>query len=232
MKTVYSCGDSYLSLDYPKKEITSFLEQYCQDRGFRHVSLARAGATCFAIRLQIELAIKQSADYVVVGCTSSDRLDIAVNQVDPWIQLKDILYSGYRSQSELNVKSDYVQVISDTVYNLVNGKHEQILTSNQRLAIKQYVAELHNMSLKRQENYFVISDGLRKLIALNIPFVYIPHGLAHMDWSWVPQVWPLDKLPCQMPNGPYDYVRSITHNDQSCHNEYLKILKDLTQLWD
>ena len=54
MKRLYTLGDSFMSVDDPNDGITSFLELYAQKRGFEHVSLARPGATNFAIRLQID----------------------------------------------------------------------------------------------------------------------------------------------------------------------------------
>ena len=222
-----------MSLDYPPGPVTSFLELYAQHKGFEHISLARAGATNFVIRLQIEEAIKNRADYVVVGCTSSDRFDIplAVDDQTPWFELANVLYTGYSSASELVVSNGSVHVVSDTVVNILGSIHENLITEEQKLAIKHCVSYLHNHSLKRQENYYVISDGFRKLQLHGIPFVYVPHGMGHQDWSWVERVWPVEQLPCQMPKGPYDYKKSITHNDQECHYEFLEILKSITHDW-
>jgi len=234
MKKLVTCGDSYMSLDSPPGEIKSFLQLYAEHKNFQHISLARAGATCLAIRLQIDSAIERGADFVIVGCTSSDRMDIMVPGEKPpfyLIQLANILYKGYNSISEYNVRNKQVLVVSDVITNLLNKKHETILSDEQRQAIKNYVADLHDNNLKRQENYFVISDGLRKLQYHQIPFLYIPHGLGTMDWSWVSKIWPLDKLPCLMPNGPCESHRTINHNDQAAHDIFFKQLLTLTEDW-
>ena len=234
MKKLVTCGDSYMSLDSPPGEIKSFLQLYAEHKNFQHISLARAAATCFAIRLQIDNAIDRGANFVIVGCTSSDRMDVAIpmDQNYSWVKLNNILYTGYRSLSEFNIKSKKPLVVSDVIENLLNKKHENMLSDQQRQAIKNYVADLHNNNLKRQENYFIISDGLRKLQYHQIPFVYIPHGLGGMDWSWVTKVWPLDRLPCQMPNGTFDWDRSVTHNDQAAHDGFLNTLLLLTEDWN
>ena len=233
MKKLVNCGDSYMSLDSPPGEVTSFLQLYAERKNFLHVSLARAAATCFAIRLQIDSAIERGADFVIVGCTSSNRMDVAAPGVQnySWVKLNNILYTGYRSLSEHNIKSKNPLVVSDVIENLLNKKHENMLSDQQRTAIKNYVADLYDNNLKRQENYFVISDGLRKLQYHQIPFLYIPHGLGGMDWSWVLKVWPLDRLPCQMPNGAFDWDRSVTHNDQAAHDGFLKTLLEITEEW-
>jgi hypothetical protein len=231
-KKLFTCGDSYMALDHPQKEIKSFLQLFAEYKNFDHVSLARAGSTCFLIRLQIEHAIANNADYVIVGCTSSDRMDIPIQNSDiNYLSMEDVLLTGYRSQVETHVNQKSPAVISDTILNLLHSKHEDIVTEHQKSSIKSFVANLHDPALKRQENFYVISDGLRKLQQARIPFVYIPHGLAFMDWSWLDCVWPMDQLPCAMPNGPYDYDKSITHNDQECHDRFFEILKSLTTDW-
>lgn len=75
MKRLVSCGDSFMSCDYPATETISFIDRYARTRGFEHISLAKSGSTNFCIRTQIDEAIRQRADFVVVGATSSDRLD-------------------------------------------------------------------------------------------------------------------------------------------------------------
>jgi hypothetical protein len=233
-KRLFTCGDSYMTLDHPQKEVTSFLQMFAEYKGFDHVSLGRAGATIFLIRLQIDYAIANGADYVIVGCTSSDRMDIPVRQdgdIINYLTMENILLKGYKSQVEATVRQHRTMVISDTIVNLLHSNHERMVTDEQKTAIKNYVADLHNSGLKRQENFYVLSDGLRKLQQARIPFVYIPHGMAYMDWSWVDCVWPKDQLPCLMPKGPYDYEKSVTHNDQECHDNFLEILKSMTMGW-
>jgi hypothetical protein len=79
MTTVYSLGCSFMSSDTRWPDQPSFLDQYADYRGWQHVSLARPGATNLCIHLQIERAIQDHADYVIIGATSSDRIDVAGN---------------------------------------------------------------------------------------------------------------------------------------------------------
>lgn len=235
LKTLYSCGDSYMSVDYPAKEVTTFLELYCNSKGFEHVSLARAGATNFMIRMQIEHAIQHNADYVVVSNTSVDRIDIVldIDNLDPWFALENILHTGYNSASEQQFPGTNPKIISDTINNIMWSRHENIVPEQKKQAIKHWVADLHNHSLQRQKDYFLISDGLRKLKEYHIPFVYLPKtSMGFMDWSWVELCWPNDQVaPSDMPNGPYDYNKTVTHNDQSCHDQFAETLKNITLHW-
>lgn len=76
MKKLVTCGDSFMSCDYPATETTSFLDLYATRRNFNHVSLAKSGSTNFCIRAQVDEAIRLGADYVILGSTTSDRIDI------------------------------------------------------------------------------------------------------------------------------------------------------------
>ena len=224
-----------MSMDHPPKQIINFVELFCQQRGYQHVSLARAGATNFMIRMQMEQAIQDKADYVVVSNTSVDRIDVIMDIDDqtPWYTLNDILHQGYSSASEQQFSNPNPKIISDTINNIMWSRHESIVTPDQKQAIKHWVAELHNHSLQRQKDYFIISDGLRKLKAYDIPFVYLPKtSMGFMDWSWVELCWPADQpSPSDMPHGPYDYNKTVTHNDQSCHDQFAATLSAITSHW-
>ena len=224
-----------MTVDYPANKVTSFLELYCQHKEFKHASLARAGATNFMIRMQIERAIEDRADYVVVSNTSVDRIDIVldIDNQNPWFTLDHVLHKGYNSASELMFSNGNPNMISDTLNNIMWSTHENIVPEQKKQAIKHWVADLHNHSLQRQKDYFLISDGLRKLKEHSIPFVYLPKtSMGFMNWSWVELCWPANEPgPSDMPNGPYDYNKSVTHNDQTCHDQFAETLKNITQHW-
>lgn len=76
MKKLYTCGDSFMSCDYPATETISFLDRFSEIREFEHISLAKSGSTNFCVRTQIDEAIRAGADYVIIGATTSDRLDL------------------------------------------------------------------------------------------------------------------------------------------------------------
>ena len=63
MKTLYSIGDSFMTVDDPDDGIIGFCELYCQQQQFKHISLARPGATIFSTRLQIEKAIEDQNEW-------------------------------------------------------------------------------------------------------------------------------------------------------------------------
>lgn len=239
MKTLYSCGCSFMSIDTKDTGITSFLDMYCEEKGFRHVSLARSGATNFLIRLQIEEAIKQKADYIVVGTTTSDRIDIPIpdKQINYPVTVHDVDYSGYRSASKNNVNNTEPTVISDSINNWTTDNYTWVFHDNYKRkeitpeiinAMKHYVAYLHNFQLQQMQDYFIISDALRKMMALNKEFVFL-RGPMYCDWSFVgnrlwtkPQPWDV----------PYGIDPTpVNHSSQQAHNDFARVLAEMTAHW-
>jgi hypothetical protein len=236
-KTLYTLGDSFMTVDYPPGGITSFLESYAERKQFQHISLGRAGATNFMIRLQIEQAIHEHADYVVVATTCSDRFDVALDPDELFGEfgLQHILHTGYGSASEKNVQHANLKIISDTFVNIERQSHEKIISQVQRHALKNYVTNLHSVSLANQKDYYIISDGLRKLQSVQIPFVFLPSWMWYRDWSWVQRTWPKDQPePVNMPQGHFGWDEScstVTHNPQQCHDQFCETLMSITQDW-
>lgn len=244
MKSLYSCGCSFLSCSNPPhpqhNPIKSFVELYCEQHNFQHTSLARSGSTNFLIRLQIDYAIEHGADYVVVGATSSDRIDFTIESDAAEFQspnLQDIVYTGYYSQSEHNVPQYKPWVISDSISNWADsagkkphGNHNRSNVSREKIsAIKQYVANLHHNGVASKKDYYIVSDGLRKLQSLNIPFVFIPGPLHRFDWGFIGSALWTDVDPWSCPHGIcHD---SINHNPQSAHDLFLNSLNMLTTSW-
>jgi len=210
-------------LRYPDRP--SFLDQYATARGWQHVSLARPGATNFSIRLQIQQAIKDKADYVVVGATSSDRIDIADNSAEyrlP-IELEHIHYAGYHATSEHNVNNQFAYIVSDTLNNVVENTQDIGVVES----VKCYIRDLHNPNLADLRDRWIIRDGLRDLMQANIPFLFIPGPLFYFDWSGFP-VW-TGAQPWDMPDGIDTF--SINHNSPKAHAMFCQQLIDQTVNW-
>lgn len=239
MRTLYSCGCSFMSSDLYNNNTKSFVDQYCESRGFNHVSLARSGATNFLIRLQIEEAIRNNADYIIISATSSDRFDFAIKESVPvLLQLSNIEYRGYGSVSEKNVNAEDTCVISDSINNWTTKKARETTHANNTRpvspeiynALTHYVAHLHTFSLEQNKDYYIISDGLRSLISLNKKFIFMGGPMFYLDWSWIgaehlwtdPQLWDL-------PDGLTN--TTVNHTPQSAHNKFLQTLNNMTKDW-
>ena len=76
-----------MSDDTSRPHERTFLQQFCDKHNYEYHCLARPGATNFVINLQVDMAIKQKPDLIVIGATSSDRIQIVMDQEGwqhPW----------------------------------------------------------------------------------------------------------------------------------------------------
>jgi hypothetical protein len=218
--------------------ITSFLDLYTQEKDFQHISLGRSGATNFLIRLQIEEVIKQSADYAIIGTTSNDRIDLAIDRTSFPITLQHVDYTNYGSDSGNYIINQNPSVISDSISNWTEGNYELNVHQNRDRkisqqsieAMKHYVAYLHDTNLSIMQDYYMIAEGLRKLISLNKQFILIPSSsMAQCDWSFIgDRLW-TGKLPWAMPYG--FEPTTINHNPQVAHDYFAKQLLEMTAEW-
>jgi len=242
-KKLVSCGCSFMAIDSEDHSTTSFLDLYCQQKDLHHVSLARSGATNFLIRLQIEEAIRRNADFIVIGTTTSDRMEIPIpgkeDEIQWPVRLGDVEYRGYRSTSEGNVDTRNPKIISDSINNWTTDFYHHVphynfkrkeITPEIIEAMKHYVAYLHSFQLDQMKDYFVIAEGLRKLISLGKEFVFLGGPMFYCDWAFVgnrlwtrPQPWDL----------PYGlHPSAINHSPQQAHNDFVKVLLDMTPHWN
>lgn len=229
VKSLYTCGDSFMSTDTQShNQDVAFLDLYAQDKNFRHVSLARVGATNYVIKLQIDRAIRDHADYVIVGATSSDRMDVVISdeKFGVPLALENIKYHGYWCASEAHVQNNQVIVSSNTINNFLE---QEEFTDSKKQALKLYVSELHNYSLQQHKDALILQAGLHALDNAHIPFVFIPGPLFYMDWSWLgSRLW-TGVQPWDMPDGVGQMT--VNHNPQSAHDKFCKILQELTPAW-
>jgi hypothetical protein len=242
-KKLFSCGCSFMAIDTENHGITSFLDLYANEKGFDHVSLGRSGATNFLIRLQIEEAIRRNADFIVIGTTTSDRMEIPIpgkeNDIQWPVTIKDIEYRGYRSTSEHNVDTRNPKIISDSINNWTTDFYDFVPHDNFKRkeitpevidAMKHYVAYLHSFQLDQMKDYFIIAEGLRKLVALKKEFVFMGGPMFYCDWAFVgDRLWTRPQ-PWDMPYGLHE--RAINHNPQQAHDDFVKVLLDMTPHWN
>lgn len=228
MTTVYSLGCSFMSSDTRYPEQPSFLDQYATHRGWQHVSLGRPGATNFCIHLQIERAIQDRADYVIVGATSSDRIevpDLGYKQNLP-IRLDLIHYTGYHAASEQWVDAKQACIVSDTLNNVIEHSYLD-LDQAKKDTVKQYLRDIHTFDIEDRRNYYIIRDGLHELVKAGIPYLFIPGPLFYFDWSEFATWQGLQ--PWDMPDGIG--TRIINHNPPSAHKKFFDCLVQLTSNW-
>ena len=216
-----------MSDDTSRPHERTFLQKFCDKHNYEYHCIARPGATNFAINLQVDYAIKQRPDLIVMGATSSDRLNIVVDEKNRRapLTIKNIIYKGYRCTSESELQSREEFVASDTLANLIESPYIEI-PEEKKKAVKTYIAELHDLDLQYHIDGCVVRDALNKLIQSELPFVFIPGPMFPMGWNWVGEsFWPADKTqPWDMPMGPGP---NNNHNPPEAHDMFLEILEQI-----
>ena len=176
---IISCGCSFMTID--KNALGTHLSEIVAKHFSAELeSYAKMGSSNFAIRLQIEEAITQSPDLILIGFTSADRIDIPVNNSQYGIT------KGIR-----NIKYENNQILpkfynANLITTLSNPIH--LFEQNKELesSIKSFIINLYDIELKRHQDFFIASGILDKLIKYKIPFIFTKGGITGPDWEeWV-----------------------------------------------
>lgn len=227
-----------MSLDTRSTGVRHFLDLYANNIDYKHISLGKSGSSNFCIRLQIDYAINNQADLVIVGASGSQRIDFnnSTNQLPQPVRLDNIDYTDYKSLSYQNVPPGGT-IISDSLNNYTTNNFEWVPHDNFRRgvdslkieAMKQYEKHLHDSSIGRTRDYFIIESGLRKLEEYNIPFIFFPGPLKDFDFAFAGASVFTNIQPWDMPMGTD--TRDIAHNTQEAHNDFCKKLLAIKEPW-
>jgi hypothetical protein len=160
--------------------------------------LARQGCSNGGIRVQIDEAIRQRADFVIVAPTFHDRMEIpasAAPYVPPANENK-----GWNSDLQKHLQQDHgtgydrsagidnvnygtnpYRMICETIFSLAeNYEHPYRSTQidrNTQAAIKQYINFMYDSEWKRQQDEWIIRDGIMQLHYAGIPFLLVANNL-------------------------------------------------------
>ena len=204
------CGDSWFCSDlkYPGK---SFGEILASRNGWDLLTLARGGCSNFAIALQIDKAIELNANYIVIGPTTPDRIELPI--IDDttstiWDKLKssfnfnswfteqpkvyakdrglsNVQYAPHPDLSSLHEFLKNPTIISESMNNIAfdacNSEFYK-LTIDQKTALKAYMVNLYDRGIKMQYDCWIISDACRRLIESKIPFVIFTNNLYDSEF--------------------------------------------------
>ncbi len=195
MKRLYICGDSYMSPVVTKPK-THFSELLSEKINFDLVPLARGGMSNLGICLQVEHAIKENPEFIILNTTSSDRIEIPIDPDYPKnFSLTDIAYfetSSLSCYSQLG-KND-PKLISDTLYALLNNDKEWFKNyssvvpnmSSIHNAVKGYFQFMYSEKWKSQIDLWCLYSALHKLEISKIPYLIV---LSHMkldeQFDWI-----------------------------------------------
>ena len=145
MKQVYICGDSFCVPDSEYGQC--WVDLLAQHRTV--INLAQVSATNLLISQQVDQAIAESADFVIVQGTSCTRSETRFNgQVVPY---------GFLTANTTTTK--------------FNNRQLQI--------IREYYTEFFDLDLAIYHNQCIIQNTLQKLMDSGIPFRFDQGGFEH-----------------------------------------------------
>lgn len=201
MKKLAICGDSFNAVSKILPG-THYSEILAKDLGWQLLNYARRGCSNGGIRLQIQEAIDQNADFVIIVPTGWDRMEIPVrdnfydnpkNIIKTWGNLlQDFLLDKSKSTYDpklgiknINYDPDKTDhMVFETIFSLAeNYTHEYRkakLTQEKVEAMKQYINHIYDSGWKQQLDKWIITEGVCQLQSRSIPFS-IERGMLWKD---------------------------------------------------
>jgi hypothetical protein len=185
------CGCSFSSKS-PKKQYYGkhFSEILTNRIGWDLLSFAYHGCSNGGIRMQIQGAIEAKADFVLVIPTFFDRIEIPISGLKPdlnlhWLafdhKMKEPLgYDPRKGMKNINyLENSNPSLICENLVSLINNwnhthRHGRPLSSEIITALKNYVTYLYDPMWKKQQDQWIIEQGMLSLVNKNISCFLIP----------------------------------------------------------
>lgn len=187
------CGDSFLAatqdhewrMDLKKSPGKHFTELLAKHLDYDYFTLARGACSNTAIRLQIDEMIRQEVDFVIVGTTSENRIEYPIEKrhVEFRKGIYNIIYDQHPDRSSLNVNFVNPHIVSETINNTLSG-YGQVRDPEQLESIKRYFMDIYHEDIRKLQDAWIISDGVRALREAKIPYlVLLVPGLLNLGIS-------------------------------------------------
>jgi hypothetical protein len=210
------------SYSAPSKTLpgTAWSEVMAQRLGWDLVNLARQGCSNGGVRVQIEEIRRQRPDFAVITPTFWDRMEIPASAA-PYIpgdneqrgSAPDLqrhlqntkLKNGYDRTAgidNVNYGNNPYRMICETIFSLAeNYPHQyrsQTISREAQTAVKHYINNLYDSEWKKQQDEWIIREGIMQLYLDGINFVVVPILLWPFDPNHLTQ-W-RDAFPPMIPD--------------------------------
>jgi hypothetical protein len=174
MKKIYICGDSFGCPDFGWEfDPWPVILQQRLGTEYNVVNLSISCASNFLIRIQVDKAIKESADFVILLGTSSTReqgkvKDRPAHFVDIYDRFRKI---GQKDENKL--RRDLA------CYSMVSLNDTCEFESADVAVLKEYYGKIFDLDLEIQKNQYVIESSLYTLRENAIPFLFDQGGFEN-----------------------------------------------------
>jgi hypothetical protein len=182
---------------------TSWSEVLADKMGWELVNLARQGCSNGGVRIQIEEIRRQRPDFAIVTPTFWDRMEIPASAA-PYVAPKDKnkgsgnslqlhlqnrnITNGYNPAAgidNVNYGNNPYRMICETIFSLAdNGPHayrSTLISKQAQQAVKHYIDSLYDSNWKKQQDEWIIREGIIQLYLDGINFIVSPVLLWPFD---------------------------------------------------
>lgn len=211
MKTLGVCGDSFMSaISFNPNDLDNghgkhFTELLREKLGWNVVTYARGGCSNQTIRLQIDEIIKHRPDLVIIGLTSPDRFEYPIynlttkhyfdkfkeefktNMYEANNGLYNIDYVGFPDKSSEHGGFEVItpKMVSETLNNFFwNNQSKETLNKSEIKILEDWFGRFYDFNWKVQQDSWIISNGLRKLLDNGIEFYCINTNLYTHEFEF------------------------------------------------
>jgi hypothetical protein len=160
--------------------------------------LARQGCSNGGIRVQIDEVIRQQPDFAIIAPTFWDRIEIPATAApydwskntergwNPSLQqhLQEEHLNGYDRSAgidNVNYGTNPYRMICETIFSLAENYDHPYRSSkidrNTQAAVKQYINHMYDSNWKRQQDEWIIRDGIMQTFYSGIPFLVVANNL-------------------------------------------------------
>jgi hypothetical protein len=162
------CGDSFMAVDHrlPGKHFSELLTNQ-----FDIINLALPGVSTFDICLQIEEAILQKVDYIIIGPTHGPRVEIIDPASSPFQLSSDISLKNFRPGKDKHF-------ISRNIVSLLDRKTEFKLSNQVVDAMKMYISHIHIQEIDEIKNNWLIGYWTNQIEKNNIRYKVLPRDFC------------------------------------------------------
>lgn len=197
MAKLIVCGCSYSA---PSQSLpgTAYGEVLAKRLGWDVEILARQGCSNGGIRVQIDEVLRQRPTFAIIAPTFWDRMEIPAGAApydwskntergwNPSLQqhLQHEHLNGYDRSAgidNVNYGNNPYRMICETIFSLAeNYEHPYRsgrIDKNTQAAVKQYINHMYDSNWKRQQDEWIIRDGIMTMLFSEIPFLVVANNL-------------------------------------------------------
>ena len=174
------CGCSWSSRDpnLPNHEFGQFIADYFDAE---YYNLASPACTNFGIRLQIDHAVDVlNADFVIINATTPTRIDFKINNSERYTH-----ENGYDNIDKTLLMDSIGSVFQDDLETSFEDNHikerlSKVMDKDTHALLKHYFMFFYDPDIERHKQYYILQNGLDKLIKNNIKFIFSPNTF---EWA-------------------------------------------------